>query len=122
VAAAGARVHPADHPRREAAPVAAGLFEQETGPDLDGRELLRRYGRDPRRPSWADTGRGEADTESARPARRQRRRHVSTCADCGQAAETTFRPDPSRPVYCDDCYGQARQQRRAAGAGVATAS
>ena len=36
------------------------------------------------------------------------------CAACGQTAETSFRPDPSRPVYCDGCYRERREQRRAA--------
>jgi ATP-dependent RNA helicase DeaD len=113
-------------PPRE--PLARGerLIDRETGPDLDGRELLRRYGRDPRRPSWADNSRGESGStvgeNGAMSARRQRRRHQSVCADCGQTAETNFRPDPARPVYCDDCYGQMREQRRAATAGATTVS
>jgi CxxC-x17-CxxC domain-containing protein len=110
-------------PRRE--PVARGerLIDRETGPDLDGRELLRRYGRDPRRPSWAGGTRGESGSDAGEqdgaPARRQRRRHQSVCADCGQTAETPFRPDPARPVYCDDCHGKMRDHRRTVSAEVA---
>jgi CxxC-x17-CxxC domain-containing protein len=117
---------PTSVPHRE--PVVRGerLIDRETGPDLDGRELLRRYGRDPRRPSWAGGTGGElgsdAGEQDGAPARRPRRRHQSVCADCGQTAETTFRPDPARPVFCDDCYGQKREQRRAATAGAMTAS
>ena len=48
------------------------------------------------------------------PERRARRRHQSVCATCGQTAETTFRPDPTRPVYCDGCYHDVRETRRAA--------
>lgn len=130
----------ASAPRRPAAPRAERTiraepsvrherpFDRDAAPDLDGRELLRRYGRDPRRPEWADSVRGNArpsaDVAADRPAaapRRQRRRHASTCASCGQTAETTFRPDPARPVYCDTCYQDQRERRRADVA-VATAS
>jgi CxxC-x17-CxxC domain-containing protein len=91
----------------------------DTAPELDGRELLRRYGRDPRRPGWVDSEHGVAsaaspDSHGRAPERRSRRRHQSVCASCGQTAETTFRPDPTRPVYCDGCYHDVRETRRAA--------
>ena len=35
------------------------------------------------------------------------------CSECGQQAEVPFRPDPTRPVYCDDCH-RARGRRRPA--------
>jgi CxxC-x17-CxxC domain-containing protein len=119
-------------PRREAAPPresaphrarATGRPPRDTvdaAPELEGRELLRRYGRDPRRPEWVDAERGVASAAASRdsngqaPERRARRRHESVCATCGQTAETTFRPDPTRPVYCDGCYHDVRETRRAA--------
>ena len=125
---------PAATPRREAAPRresaphqarATGRARQvtaDTAPELEGRELLRRYGRDPRRPDWVDAERGVASITASRdattghgttPERRARRRHQSVCATCGQTAETSFRPDPSRPVYCDGCYHAVRESRRA---------
>jgi CxxC-x17-CxxC domain-containing protein len=115
-------------PRRESAPHharATGRARQataDTAPELEGRELLRRYGRDPRRPDWVDTERGVATATTSRdtatgngatPERRARRRHQSVCATCGETAETTFRPDPTRPVYCDGCYNEVRETRRA---------
>ena len=105
--------------RRDAAPRLERDFDRDAGPELDGRELLRRYGRDPRRPDWVDTERGEVSVSqengNGRSAqRRVRRRHQSVCAGCGQTAETSFRPDPSRPVYCDDCYRAVRETRREA--------
>jgi len=86
----------------------------ESEPELSGRELLQRYGRDPRRPTWADEGRqvSSAATAGKSMERAPRRRHHSVCATCGQTAETTFRPDPARPVYCDGCYQSARSARR----------
>lgn len=86
----------------------------ESEPELSGRELLQRYGRDPRRPAWADEGRqvSSAAATGKSAERAPRRRHRSVCATCGQTAETTFRPDPARPVYCDGCYQNARSTRR----------
>jgi ATP-dependent RNA helicase DeaD len=124
--AAASRREPA--PRRESAPHRARATGRPTrssadaAPELEGRELLRRYGRDPRRPDWVDAERGVASAASrdaatgngAAPERRARRRHQSVCATCGQTAETTFRPDPTRPVYCDGCYHDVRETRRAA--------
>jgi CxxC-x17-CxxC domain-containing protein len=112
-------------PRREPTPrrqrPMVSDVAHDTGPDLEPRELLRRYGRDPRRPAWADGAsespeRATATERSAErtPSRRPRTRHQSVCATCGQTAETTFRPDPARPVYCDSCYQETRQRRRAA--------
>jgi CxxC-x17-CxxC domain-containing protein len=105
--------------RRDAAPRRECDVDRDAGSDLDGRELLRRYGRDPRRPDWVDTERGEAsasgESGNGRSSqRRTRRRHQSVCTGCGQTAETSFRPDPSRPVYCDDCYRAVRETRREA--------
>jgi len=112
-------------PRRESTPHRARATGRpprgtvDTAPELEGRELLRRYGRDPRRPDWVDAERGVAsnasrDANGHAPERRARRRHQSVCATCGQTAETTFRPDPTRPVYCDGCYNDVRGTRRAA--------
>ena len=37
----------------------------DTAPELEGRELLRRYGRDPRRPDWVDAERGVASATAS---------------------------------------------------------
>ncbi|MDQ3226360.1 MAG: hypothetical protein M3Q50_07005, partial [Chloroflexota bacterium] len=107
-------------PRREPAVRRERPLERETTPEPDGRELVRRYGRDPRRPDWVAAERGESLAAAAPRAdggasseRRARSRHQSVCAACGQTAETNFRPDPSRPVYCDNCYRDRRETRRA---------
>ena len=35
------------------------------------------------------------------------------CADCGKdIKELPFKPDPSRKIYCQDCYRKFRQQNR----------
>jgi ATP-dependent RNA helicase DeaD len=89
-------------------------------PELSGRELVQRYGRDPRRPAWADEvcrlGASDERGERRSASRRRSRRHISVCAACGQTAATHFRPDPARPVYCDACYRNLRESRRVAAA------
>lgn len=35
----------------------------------------------------------------------------TTCAECGQKAMVPFRPNPDRPVYCDQCFRKHRQNR-----------
>ncbi|HEU5424241.1 MAG TPA: DEAD/DEAH box helicase, partial [Nitrolancea sp.] len=56
--------------------------------------------------------------ETPEPSRERRpRQHAPAerttivCSGCGQPAEVPFKPDPTRPVYCDDCH-RARRARR----------
>ena len=42
----------------------------------------------------------------------EREMHKATCADCGQECEVPFKPDPSRPVYCRECWAKRRPPRR----------
>ena len=37
--------------------------------------------------------------------------HKATCAECGKECEVPFKPDPSRPVYCRECYAKKRPAR-----------
>jgi CxxC-x17-CxxC domain-containing protein len=38
--------------------------------------------------------------------------HKAVCADCGKECEVPFEPDPSRPVYCRECWAKRRSRRR----------
>ncbi|MBX5321620.1 MAG: DNA-directed RNA polymerase [Candidatus Bathyarchaeota archaeon] len=38
--------------------------------------------------------------------------HKAVCSDCGAECEVPFVPDPSRPVYCRECWMKRRNQRR----------
>ena len=58
----------------------------------------------------ASTAEPRAD-RPARPPARPRDMHKVACATCGKETEVPFRPDPSRPVYCRDCY-VARGKKR----------
>ena len=40
-----------------------------------------------------------------------REMHKVTCADCGQETEVPFKPDGSRPVYCQECYRKRKPRR-----------
>ena len=46
--------------------------------------------------------------------REPREMHKAVCADCGKECEVPFKPDPSRPVYCRDCWSKRRGPRRGA--------
>ena len=35
-----------------------------------------------------------------------------TCSNCGAPAEVPFQPRGDRPVYCAECFAQARTQQR----------
>lgn len=35
-----------------------------------------------------------------------------TCSNCGSPAEVPFQPRGDRPVYCNDCFANQRQQQR----------
>jgi CxxC-x17-CxxC domain-containing protein len=53
---------------------------------------------------------GHAD-RPRRPSSSSREMHSVACATCGKETEVPFRPDPTRPVYCRDCY-VARGKKR----------
>lgn len=36
----------------------------------------------------------------------------ATCSLCGREARLNFAPDPSRPVFCDDCFAKVKEDRR----------
>ncbi len=42
-----------------------------------------------------------------------REMHKAICSDCGEKCEIPFKPDPSRPVYCQNCWEKRnpRQQK-----------
>ncbi|MHA1932613.1 MAG: CxxC-x17-CxxC domain-containing protein [Promethearchaeota archaeon] len=40
-----------------------------------------------------------------------REMHKVTCADCNQEAEVPFKPDGTRPVYCQECFRKRRPKR-----------
>ncbi|UCD14021.1 MAG: DNA-directed RNA polymerase [Thermoplasmatales archaeon] len=42
---------------------------------------------------------------------RGRELHTVTCADCGNETQVPFKPDGSRPVYCQECYRKHRPKR-----------
>ena len=41
----------------------------------------------------------------------ERQMYSVTCADCGKDAEVPFQPSGDRPVYCNDCFRNHREQR-----------
>jgi CxxC-x17-CxxC domain-containing protein len=41
-----------------------------------------------------------------------RKMHKATCSECGTETEVPFEPDPSRPVFCRDCFMKKRNSNR----------
>jgi CxxC-x17-CxxC domain-containing protein len=36
----------------------------------------------------------------------------ANCSLCGREAKLNFAPDPTRPVFCDDCFVKVKEERR----------
>ncbi len=34
--------------------------------------------------------------------------HKATCSECGKQCEVPFRPDGSKPIFCNDCFNKKR--------------
>jgi CxxC-x17-CxxC domain-containing protein len=47
--------------------------------------------------------------------RQPREMHKAVCADCGKECEVPFKPDGTRPVYCQECFAKRRPPRRSYG-------
>ena len=41
-----------------------------------------------------------------------REMHDATCGDCGNECKIPFAPKDGRPVYCNECFPNHRNQRR----------
>lgn len=52
-----------------------------------------------------------ADRRRSGRAEGPRRMFKAVCADCGEPCEVPFKPDPSRPVYCRECWAKRREAR-----------
>lgn len=38
--------------------------------------------------------------------------HKAVCSECGKECEVPFEPDPSRPVYCRECWSKKRSSKQ----------
>jgi CxxC-x17-CxxC domain-containing protein len=61
--------------------------------------------------SPAHEGAPDAGDRPQRGPSRSKEMYKVQCATCGKETEVPFRPDPTRPVYCRDCY-LARGKKR----------
>jgi len=71
---------------------------------------FKQGGRRPRRDS------GERPSRDSRPRRRDSEEvsmHKAVCDKCGKECEVPFKPTPSKPVYCDDCFKKKDKGGRA---------
>jgi len=97
-------------------------------PRVTWRGAQAALGYDPRTSTPVEPTRREhpalAPQRAAQPTRRRRdsvarvavalsaSRTEIVCSACGKTAEVPFNPDPTRPVYCDDCHRARRRPRR----------
>jgi CxxC-x17-CxxC domain-containing protein len=44
--------------------------------------------------------------------REPREMHKAVCSECGKDCEVPFKPDPSRQVFCRDCWMKKRDENR----------
>lgn len=91
-------------------PVGERVFAPRPASNAD-RDLSRR-GRPERRASEQPAATARP-TAARRPAAAQSSEsHTAiVCSSCGQRAQVPFQPDPTRPVYCDDCHRARRRSR-----------
>ncbi|HLE45448.1 MAG TPA: CxxC-x17-CxxC domain-containing protein [Thermoplasmata archaeon] len=40
-----------------------------------------------------------------------REMHDVVCSDCGKQTQVPFKPDGTRPVYCQECFQKRRPRR-----------
>lgn len=59
----------------------------------------------------------EAPRERAPRQEGDREMFPAKCADCGNDTEVPFKPDPSRPVYCRDCFMKRKPRFNRGGGG-----
>ncbi len=45
----------------------------------------------------------------------ERKMYKATCSECGADTEVPFEPDPSRPVFCRECFMKKRNNNRRPG-------
>lgn len=50
--------------------------------------------------------------KSGKPAIKPEAKFSAVCSLCGQEAKLNFEPDPSRPIFCDDCFAKVKEDRR----------
>ena len=69
------------------------------------------HGPDDHAPRPAPAGDAPPRDRPPRPPARPKVMHTVACATCAKETEVPFKPDPSRPVYCRECYA-ARGKKR----------
>jgi len=70
------------------------------------------YTNEPKRcPSCREARKTERYGSSSGYDRPQRQMFPAKCAQCGKETEVPFEPRTGRPVYCSDCYRNARLNR-----------
>ncbi|HLA46482.1 MAG TPA: CxxC-x17-CxxC domain-containing protein [Thermoplasmata archaeon] len=53
----------------------------------------------------------DRDRGARRFDRGPREMHDVVCSDCGKQTQVPFKPDGTRPVYCQECFQKRRPRR-----------
>ena len=77
---------------------------------LDRKELVRSGKRDSGGSDRMGSGRGRDFGRSSRNSEEQIM-HEVTCDKCGKKCEVPFKPTPSKPVYCNECFREKENSR-----------
>jgi len=75
--------------------------------------IEREIGGRTERQSWGKAERPARREESGRRNQRNRPRHEVTCSACGKQTTVSFAPRPDRPVYCNTCFKQRKEESAA---------
>ncbi len=62
-------------------------------------------------PARASSGNSFSDSNSKKKKKKKKAEFSAKCSMCGKEAMLTFKPDPSRPVFCDDCFAKIKERR-----------
>lgn len=55
---------------------------------------------------------GKSDKKDKKKEEKDKPKFDAKCSACGQEFKIGFDPDPSKPVYCDDCFKQIKAEKR----------
>lgn len=100
----------AERPAREQAPAPSFAARQPRQPRRGGGYELTYPDGTPVAPVASNPAPRQAASRRPRPVSEVKK--TVDCSACGQPAHINFEPDPTRPVYCSDCYEVMRPNPR----------
>jgi len=87
-------------------------IEEETEEEVSEEELVEAQDEPKEEKDVEEESEEEETKEEKEEMSFKREMHKAVCAECGKECEVPFKPIEGRPVYCRECYGKHRPQRR----------